>query len=83
MFFILNKNEKVKSLVDYEYKVDNYNKDVDFLSIYDLSSLNDAESLSQEIIKKNKTLSNNKYFVISTSQYINVLVFKTLDQLKS
>jgi len=83
LFFILNKNEKVKSLVDYEYKVDNYNKDIDFLSIYDLSSLNDAESLSQEIIKKNKTLSNNKYFVISTPQYINVLVFKTLDELKS
>ena len=83
LFFVLNKNEKVKSLVDYEYKVDNYNKDIDFLSIYDLSSLNDAESMSQEIIKKNKTLSNNKYFVISTPQYINVLVFKTLDQLKS
>jgi hypothetical protein len=83
LFFVLNKNEKVKSLIDYEYKVDNYNKYIDFLSIYDLSSLNDAESLSQEIIKKNKTLSNNKYFVISTPQYINVLVFKTLDQLKS
>jgi len=83
LFFVLNKNEKVKSLVDYEYRVDNYNKDIDFLSIYDLSSLNDAESLSQEIIKKNKTLSNNKYFVISTPQYINVLVFKTLDELKS
>ena len=83
LFFVLNKNEKVKSLVDYEYKVDNYNKDIDLLSIYDLSSLNDAKILSQEIIKKNKTLSNNKYFVISTSQYINVLVFKTLDQLKS
>ena len=83
LFFVLNKNEKVKSLADYEYKVDNYNKDIDLLSIYDLSSLNDAKFLSQEIIKKNKTLSNNKYFVISTSQYINVLVFKTLDQLKS
>jgi hypothetical protein len=83
LFFVLNKNEKVKSLVDYEYKVDNYNKDIDFLSIYDLSSLIDAESLSKEIIKKNKTLSNNKYFVISTPQYINVLVFKTLDELKS
>ena len=83
LFFVSNKNEKVKSLVDYEYEVDNYNKDIDFLSIYDLSSLNDAKSLSQEIIKKNKTLSNNKYFVISTSQYINMLVFKTLDQLKS
>ena len=83
LFFVSNKNEKVKSLVDYEYEVDNYNKDIDFLSIYDLSSLNDAKSLSQEIIKKNKTLSNNKYFVISTPQYINVLVFKTLDKLKS
>ena len=83
LFFVLNKNEEVESLVDYEYKVDNYDKDKNFLSIYDLSSLNDAESLSQEIIKKNKTLSNNKYFVISTSQYINVLVFKTLDELKS
>ena len=83
LFFVLNKNEKLKSLDDYEYKVDNYNRDIDFLSIYDLSSLNDAESLSHEIIKKNKTLSNNKYFVISTPQYINVLVFKTLDELKS
>ena len=83
LFFVLNKNQKIESSVDYEYKVDNYNKDIDFLTIYDLSSLNDAESLSQEIIKKNKTLSNNKYFVISTPQYINVLVFKTLDELKS
>ena len=83
MFFVLNKNEKVKSLVDYEYKVDNYNKHIDFLSIYDLSSLSDGKSLFEEIIKKNKTLSNNKYFVISTPQYINVLIFKTLDKLKS
>jgi len=83
LFFVLNKNEKIESLIDYEYKVDNYDKDKNFLSIYGLSSLNDAESLSQEIIKKNKTLSNNKYFVISTPQYINVLVFKTLDELKS
>ena len=83
LFFVLNKNEKVKSLVDYEYKVDNYNKHIDFLSIYDLSSLNDGKSLFEEIIKKNKTLSNNKYFVISTPQYINVLIFKTLDKLKS
>ena len=83
LFFVLNKNEKVKSLVDYEYKVDNYNKHIDFLSIYDLSSLSDGKSLFEEIIKKNKTLSNNKYFVISTPQYINVLIFKTLDKLKS
>ena len=83
LFFVLNKNEKVKSLVDYEYKVDNYNKHIDFLSIYDLSSLSDGKSLFEEIIKKNKTLSNNKYFVISPPQYINVLIFKTLDKLKS
>ena len=83
LFFVLNKNEKVESLVDYEYKVENYDKDKDFLSIYGLSSTNDAQSISKEIIKKNKTLSNNKYFVISTPQYINVLVFKTLDELKS
>ena len=83
LFFVLNKNQKVESLVDYEYKVENYDKDKDLLSIYGLSSPNDAQSILEEIIKKNKTLSNNKYFVISTSQYINVLVFKTLDELKS
>jgi len=83
LFFVLNKNQKVESLVDFEYKVENYDKDKDLLSIYGLSSPNDAQSIFEEIIKKNKTLSNNKYFVISTPQYINVLVFKTLDKLKS
>ena len=83
LFFVLNKNQKVESLVDYEYKVENYDKDKDLLSIYGLSSPNDAQSILEEIIKKNKALSNNKYFVISTSQYINVLVFKTLDKLKT
>jgi len=83
LFFVLNKNEKVKSLVDYEYKIDPYDKDREFLSIYGLNSFNNALSTLQDIIKKNKTLSNNKYFVISTPQYINVLVFKTLDELKS
>jgi len=83
LFFVLNKNQKVESLVDYEYKVENYDKDKDLLSIYGLSSPNDAQSILEEIIKKNKALSNNKYFVISTPQYINVLVFKTLDKLKT
>ena len=83
LFFVLNKNQKVESLVDYEYKVENYDKDKNLLSIYGLSSPNDAQSILEEIIKKNKALSNNKYFVISTPQYINVLVFKTLDKLKT
>ena len=34
------------------------------------------------IIIKYKRLSNNKYFVLSTPQYINMLIFKSLDKLK-
>ena len=50
--------------------------------IYNFKSKNEARYRLEETIKKYKNLSNNKYFVISTPQYINMLIFKTLDIIK-
>ena len=43
----------------------------------------DAEKFANSITQNKKTLSNNKYFVFSTPQYINMLIFKTLDITKN
>ena len=69
--------------LDIKYRIDNYNFETNLISIYGFSSITEAQSRLQEIIMKSKMLSNNKYFVISAPQYINMLVFKTLDKLKS
>ena len=49
---------------------------------YGFKSNLESKDFADQLIKKNKILSNNKYFVISTTRYINMLIFKTLDELK-
>ncbi len=46
---------------------------------YGFLSREDAEKFANSITQSKKPLSNNKYFVFSTPQYINMLIFKTLD----
>ena len=50
---------------------------------YGFLSREDAEKFANSITQNKKTLSNNKYFVFSTPQYINMLIFKTLDLTKN
>ena len=83
LFFVVDKKEKIANILDIKFRTDNYNSETNLISIYGFSSITEAQSRLQEIIMKSKMLSNNKYFVISASQYINMLVFKTLDKLKS
>ena len=61
---------------------DKYDRTTNLLSFYSFKSKLKAKDFADQLIKKNKILSNNKYFVISTPQYINMLIFKTLDELK-
>ena len=65
-----------------EYNIDEYDGTTNLLSFYDFKSILKAKDFADQLIKENKILSNNKYFVISTPQYINMLIFKTLDKLK-
>ena len=83
LFFVVDKKEETINMLDIKYGIDNYNSETNLISVYGLSSRTEAKSILQEIIMKSKMMSNNKYFVISASQYINMLVFKTLDKLKS
>mgnify|MGYP006247860513 FL=1 len=50
---------------------------------YGFLSKADAEKFAKSITQSKKPLSNNKYFVFSTPQYINMLIFKTLDLTKN
>ena len=50
---------------------------------YGFLSRADAEKFANSITQSKKPLSNNKYFVFSTPQYINMLIFKTLDITKN
>ena len=70
-----NKNNNKLKLVKYDNRYS-------LISFYNFKSKNEARYKLEETIKKYKNLSNNKYFVISTPQYINMLIFKTLDIIK-
>ena len=83
IFFVVTKNEETKLHANVQFKIDNYDSNIDLIKFDGYVSEDEAKLSLEEIIKKYKTLSNNKYFVISTPQYINMLVFKTLDELKS
>ena len=82
IFFKIDKKFNLNSVKEIEYNIDKYNSAINLLSFYNFKSILKAQDFASQIIKKNKTLSNNKYFVISTPQYINMLIFKTLDELK-
>ena len=74
-FFIEKKLNNNYGNLNIEY----YDEKYDLLVSYGHASLISAKNNLNEFLKKNKKLLNNKYFVFSTSQFINALVFKTLD----
>ncbi len=74
-FFIDKKLNNNYGNLNIEYYDEKYN----LLISYGHASLISAKNNLNEFLKKNKKLLNNKYFVFSTSQFINALVFKTLD----
>ena len=82
VFFEIDTKFNLNTLELNEYKVDKYNSATNLLSFYGFKSILESKDFVSQVIKKNKILSNNKYFVISTPQYINMLIFKTLDELK-
>jgi len=81
--FIVNKSDDhTDNIFEKNLKLVKYNNKYNLISFYNFKSKNEAKHKVEEIIKKYKNLSNNKYFVLSTPQYINMLIFKTLDTLK-
>ena len=82
VFFEIDTKFNVDTLELNEYNIDKYDRATNLLSFYSFKSISKAKDFADQLIKKNKILSNNKYFVISTPQYINMLIFKTLDELK-
>ena len=82
VFFEIDMKFNVNTLELNEYNIDKYDSATNLLSFYGFKSILESKDFVNQLIKKNKILSNNKYFVISTPQYINMLIFKTLDELK-
>ena len=81
--FIVVKNEDdPENINNNKLKLVKYDNRYSLISFYNFKSKNEARYRLEETIKKYKNLSNNKYFVISTPQYINMLIFKTLDIIK-
>ena len=82
VFFEIDTNFNLNTLELNEYNIDKYDSATNLLSFYGFKSILESKDFVSQLIMKNKILSNNKYFVISTPQYINMLIFKTLDELK-
>jgi len=81
--FIVVKNEDdPENINNNKLKLVKYDNRYSLISFNNFKSKNEARYKLEETIKKYKNLSNNKYFVISTPQYINMLIFKTLDIIK-
>ena len=81
-FIVVNNEEDLKNINDNKLKLIKYDNEYNLISFYNFKSKEEAKYRLEETIKKYKNLSNNKYFVISTPQYINMLIFKTLDIIK-
>ena len=82
LFIVVNNEEDLKNINDNKLKLIKYDNEYNLISFYNFKSKEEAKYRLEETIKKHKNLSNNKYFVISTPQYINMLIFKTLDIIK-
>ena len=78
--YILLVDKKV-NVINENFKKEYYDKKNDLLVSYGYDSFNNAKEAAEKLLKTEEKLLNNKYFVISTSQFINALVFKTLDKL--
>ena len=73
--------DKKANVINKYLKKEYYDKKYDLLVSYGYDSVDDAKEAAEKLLKTEEKLLNNKYFVISTSQFINALVFKTLDKL--
>ena len=73
--------DKKANVINKNLKKEYYDKKNDLLVSYGYDSIDDAKEAAEKLLKTEEKLLNNKYFVISTSQFINALVFKTLDKL--
>ena len=80
-FFIL-KEEDLKFINDIDMEIEQYNSDLKLLVKSSFKTKKEAKFYIEDKLKKNKILSNSKYFVISTPQYVDMLTFKTLNNLK-
>ena len=76
--FLVDKKANVNNK---NLKKEYYDKKNDLLVSYGHNTVDDAKEAAEKLLKTEEKLLNNKYFVISTSQFINALVFKTLDKL--
>ena len=74
-------SDKKANVINKNLKKEYYDKKNDLLVSYGYYSVDDAKEGAEKLLKTEEKLLNNKYFVISTSQFINALVFKTLDKL--
>lgn len=77
--FIYDEKKMHELLSGYGFVQEPYEKNTYLLVKYGLGSRVKAEEFVDLIIQNKKILSNDKYFVLSTSQYINMLIFKTLE----
>ena len=68
---------------NYGFVQEPYENNSYILVKYGLASRAEAEEFADLIMQNKKILSNDKYFVLSTSQYINMLIFKTLEITKN
>ena len=75
VFFEIDTKFNVNALELNEYNIDKYDSATNLLSFYGFKSILESKDFVSQLIKKNKILSNNKYFVISTPQYINCLLY--------
>ena len=73
--------DKKANGINKNLKKEYYDKKNDLLVSYGYDSVDDAKEAAEKLLKTEEKLPNNKYFVISTPQFINALVFKTLDKL--
>ncbi|MEC7414838.1 MAG: hypothetical protein VYD48_00430 [Bacteroidota bacterium] len=67
----------------YDFVKEPYKNNVYLTVKYGFLNIEEAEKFADSITQNKKILSNNKYFVFSTAQYINMLIFKTLDIIKN
>ena len=77
--FIYDEKKMHELLSGYGFVQEPYEKNTYLLVKYGLGSRVEAEEFVDMIMQNKKILSNDKYFVLSTSQYINMLIFKTLE----
>ena len=77
--FIYDEKKMHELLSGYGFVQEPYEKNTYLLVKYGLGSRVEAEEFVDLIMQNKKILSNDKYFVLSTSQYINMLIFKTLE----